>query len=336
MREGKIGLWVQCALQEPLGERDLGLVWYKTVLVLCVVLILPTTVGANIGKVISAKPGAQVTRAGAAQPLRSGMEVASGDAITTDRNGVVQLVFVDETKIAIGPNSHMVLDVTMLRGNRKAKNFAVQALGGSFRFISGKSRKRAYSVKTPSATMAVRGTTFDMWVASGQQSAMLVLQGTVQMCGLQGSCRSTGRQCSLYATSSGGSVGRPVDQAQYDKALQLGFPFVQSQAGLLPPLQIEIDGCERESAPVFRVKANRAEPVRTRPARAEVRDSVRSSPTARPEPEPPAEVDPPTEEREPEREEPEPEEPERGEPEREETERGEAETENPEQRKRTE
>lgn len=278
---------------------------------------MPAQALANIGTVISAKQGAQIIRAGNTQPVISGMDVESGDTISTDHSGLVQIVFVDETKIAVGPNAHMVLDVTMLRGNRKAKSFAVQALGGSFRFISGKSRKRAYSIKTPTATMAVRGTTFDMWVVSQTQSAMLVLHGTVQMCSAQGSCRSTGRVCSMYATSGGGAVGRPADQAQYDQALKSGFPFVQSQEGLLPPLQVRVEGCSGEGAPVQQAKVDRADIRRTAPQPRPVSVAAPPTPPSQPAPEP--EVEPePEQEPEPEEPEPEPEKPEPDEPDREE------------------
>ncbi|NOE35669.1 FecR domain-containing protein [Ruegeria sp. HKCCD7318] len=317
---------------------------------------MPLQAVANIGKVISAKQGAQLVREGKTQPVVSGMDVESGDAITTDQTGLIQIVFVDDTKIAIGPNARMVLDVSLLRGNRKAKSFAVQALGGSFRFISGKSRKRAYSITTPSATMAVRGTTFDMWVVSEQQSAMLVLEGTVRMCGVQGTCRSSGRQCSMYATSGSGAVGRPASQAQYEQALQSGFPFIQSQEGLLPPLQVRVEGCAGEAAPIRRVKPNRAEPRDAPPQRRERTDTVDATPASSPstsgqsEPERPEPRDAPPQRRErtdtvdatpasspstsgqsePERPEPEQEEPEREEPEREEPEREEIDHEEPE------
>nr|WP_253284496.1 MULTISPECIES: FecR domain-containing protein [unclassified Ruegeria] len=305
--------------------------WLKIVLVLCLVVTMPLQAVANIGKVISAKQGAQLVREGKAQPVVSGMDVESGDAITTDQTGLIQIVFVDDTKIAIGPNARMVLDVSLLRGNRKAKSFAVQALGGSFRFISGKSRKRAYSITTPSATMAVRGTTFDMWVVSEQQSAMLVLEGTVRMCGVQGTCRSSGRQCSMYATSGSGAVGRPASQAQYEQALQSGFPFIQSQEGLLPPLQVRVEGCAGEAAPIRRVKPNRAEPRDAPPQRRERTDTVDATPASSPSTSGQSEPErPEPQQEEPEREEPEQEEPEREEPEQEEPEREEPEREEPE------
>lgn len=237
----------------------MGLAWLKLLFVIIVLAASPAPVIASIGKVLSVKQGAEVVRAGKKIRLREGMEVVSGDTISTNKTGVVQLLFVDETKIAVGPNARMILDVSMLRGNRKAKNFTVQALGGSFRFISGKSRKRAYSIKTPTATMAVRGTTFDLWIPTQQQSAMLVLEGTVQMCGRNGSCRSASRQCSMFATNPGGQVGRPADREQYDKALKGGFPFVQSQQTLLPPFQFRAEGCAEQTASLPRVEQGRSQ-----------------------------------------------------------------------------
>ncbi len=270
------------------GGRKLGLTWLKSLFIICCLLLLPSQALANIGKVIGVKQGAEITRSGKSQPVRAGMEVVSGDSISTNGTGLVQLVFVDETKIAIGPNARMKLDVTMLRSNRKAKNFAVQALGGSFRFISGKSRKRAYSIQTPTATMAVRGTTFDMWVVSEMQSAMLVLEGTVRMCGARGSCRTTGRQCSMFATSQQGNIGRPVDQEHYELALKSGFPFIQSQAGLKPPLQVDFAGCAAESVPIPIEKAEAPPPTRATPQKVAFQAEPPSEPPSEPPNEPPS------------------------------------------------
>ncbi|MDX1743202.1 MAG: FecR domain-containing protein [Ruegeria sp.] len=249
--------------------------WLKAIVVVCCILLLPSPVAANIGKVIGVEQGAQLTRAGKSQPLRAGMTVASGDSISTDGSGLVQLIFDDETKIAIGPNARMQLDVTMLRGNRKAKNFAIQALGGSFRFISGKSKKRAYSIQTPTATMAVRGTTFDLWVVPGTQSAMMVLQGRVEMCGQSGNCLETGRKCSLLATTQNGNIGRPVDEESYEQAVNNGFPFVQSQQQLQVPLQVDVSGCGRDAVPPLQ---QRSETRASDPERGEVKSAAASAP----------------------------------------------------------
>ncbi len=278
--------------------------------------LLPVPSLAEIGKVVSVKQRATVSRGGSAQVLRDGMIVQSGDVISTDSSGIVQLVFVDETKIAIGPNAKMALNVSMLRGNRKARSFAVQALGGSFRFVSGKSRKRAYSVTTPTATMAVRGTVFDVWVAPSTQSAMVVLRGRVQMCAGRGACRSTGRTCSMFATTRDARVGRPADRQQFERALDLGFPFVRSQADLLPDLRVDVEGCARTALLIPYEKPDAVEPRQERVERAAVRSASETPPAAdppapepdRPEPTPPdtARPDPPAPDPDPPAAEPEP------------------------------
>ena len=206
-------------------------------------------VEAAIGEVVGVQQGARVTSQGKTQVVRLGMEVNSGDAITTDASGVVQVVFSDETKIAVGPNARMVLDVSMMRGNQTAKNFAVKALGGSFRFISGKSKRSAYSIQTPTATMAVRGTIFDLWVLDQRQSSMVILKGTVRMCGSRGSCSLVRGQCKMAATSPNGRIGRPADHLQAARALRSGFPFLMSQSVLADPFRVEVGGCSNLTEP---------------------------------------------------------------------------------------
>ncbi|TMV10400.1 iron dicitrate transport regulator FecR [Ruegeria sediminis] len=189
------------------------------------------------------------------------MAVNSGDAITTDGSGVVQIIFSDETKIAVGPNARMVLDVTMMRGNQAAKNFAVKALGGSFRFISGKSKKSAYSIETPTATMGVRGTIFDFWVLGQRQSSLVILEGTVRMCGQRGACSLVRGQCALVATSPRGQIGRPVDNTQAARALRAGFPFIMSQTVLSEPFRADVGGCASLMEPPTQFEEQIKQPI---------------------------------------------------------------------------
>ncbi|WP_157770174.1 FecR domain-containing protein [Ruegeria marisrubri] len=241
------------------------------------------------------------------------MEVNSGDAITTDASGVVQVIFSDETKIAVGPNARMVLDVSMMRGNQTAKNFAVKALGGSFRFISGKSRRPVYKIQTPTATMGVRGTVFDLWVLDQRQSSMVILEGSVRMCSSRGFCSLVRGQCKMAATSPNGRVGRPADHLQAARALRSGFPFLMSQSALTDPFRVEVGGCSnlteppsqfetviQQPVPKIAVPKPQALPIATPPApqppapQPPAREPPAPEPPAQqpPEPEPPA-VQPP-------------------------------------------
>ncbi len=259
--------------------------WLKFLLVFWLVLALPAPVVAAIGKVVSVQQGAKVTTGGATRELRSGMAISSGDSIATDGNGVVQLIFFDDTKIAVGPNAQMVIDVTMLRGNRRAKNFAVQTLGGSFRFISGKSRKSSYTIKSPTSTMGVRGTALDIWVLDDRQSSVVVLDGEVRMCGLNGRCTNVSGQCSLVATSPRGGIGRPVNDWQAYKAVKNGFPFIVSQKHLTDPFRLASASCDELLYPPTRLEIKPAVPTKA---------MTFAPPSVKPAPVPPSELEPPT------------------------------------------
>jgi hypothetical protein len=105
-----------------------------------------------------------LTAAGQQRVLLDGAPVAMGDLVQTGPRGQAQLQFEDDTRIVIGPNSNLVTESALFRADGTAERLAINALRGSFRFISGQSASTAYSIRTPTATLAVRGTTFDFTV----------------------------------------------------------------------------------------------------------------------------------------------------------------------------
>src|SRR5690606_39715531 len=74
-----------------------------------------------------------------------GSDVSVGERIVTGPSGRVQLLFQDQTRIVVGPRSTLVIESYLLNGNQ-TNRFAVDALAGTFRFISGNSPKSAYSI----------------------------------------------------------------------------------------------------------------------------------------------------------------------------------------------
>lgn len=121
------------------------------------------------------------------RPLTKGTTVFLGDRVMTDSEGTAQLLFKDGTRMVVGPNSELMLDAFVFRSAAAENQFAVRALGGAFRFISGNSPKDAYLIHTPSATMGVRGTKFDISVAPDETSVLLY-EGTAAVCGNNAGC----------------------------------------------------------------------------------------------------------------------------------------------------
>src|SRR5690606_18549600 len=122
---------------------------------------------AGEGTAVGVNPDATAQARSAERVLVVGSEVSVGERIVTGPSGRVQLLFQDQTRIVVGPRSTLVIESYLLNGNQ-TNRFAVDALAGTFRFISGNSPKSAYSIDTPTASIAVRGTKFDVTVGSGQ------------------------------------------------------------------------------------------------------------------------------------------------------------------------
>ncbi len=98
---------------------------------------------------IDAKTGKKV--------LEKANPIFSGDRITTDAIGNAQIKFRDNTKLVVGPNSALVIDAFVFDKNDTARKVSISAIKGAFRFISGKSPKDVYTIKTPTATIGIRG-----------------------------------------------------------------------------------------------------------------------------------------------------------------------------------
>lgn len=69
-----------------------------------------------------------------------------------------QLMFNDGTKLAVGENSTLVVEKYLMAGGSTAQNLSVDALRGTFRFITRHSAKSAYRINAASSTIGIRVT----------------------------------------------------------------------------------------------------------------------------------------------------------------------------------
>jgi len=143
--------------------------------------------GEQIGEALAVIDQATATGTAGEQTLRVGMQLASGDRIKTDGIGQAQLLFKDGTRLVVGPNSELELDEFVFRAEAAENKFVVNAFNGAFRFITGGAEKDAYLIRTPSATIGVRGTIFDFAVDAGETN-LLLLHGGATVCGETGEC----------------------------------------------------------------------------------------------------------------------------------------------------
>ena len=114
--------------------------------------------------------------------LATGGSVFRDETIRTGRASSAKLVFLDQTNLAIGPTSRVVLDRFVFAGAASAQAVTVNLARGAFRFTTGVLDKRAYTINTPVATIGVRGTVLDIRSLIRLARITLVDNGAALIC----------------------------------------------------------------------------------------------------------------------------------------------------------
>ena len=111
------------------------------------------------------------------------------EIIETDSNSSTQFLFLDETILTIGPESRLVLDEMVYNANASKGKVIITAAKGLFTFVSGSLVSESYLIRTPTSTIGVRGTKFDLFVSRNGSSTVILRSGAVDVKNLTGSIR---------------------------------------------------------------------------------------------------------------------------------------------------
>lgn len=91
-------------------------------------------------------------------------------------NGRVRITFVDKTTVNVTEQSRLVIDDFVYSGNPSTSKMALRFASGTVRFATGTGVKKSnISLRTPSATIAVRGTDFTSTVDDLGRSLIVLL-----------------------------------------------------------------------------------------------------------------------------------------------------------------
>lgn len=187
-----------------------------------------------LGTAVAVRPsviglmGAEQTR------IVDGSDLYQGERIVTSAHAQVQIVFSDDTHMVVGPDSQLVIETYLLRNDKSVGKFAVKALGGTFRFITGNSAKPAYSIETPTGTIGVRGTQFDFTIDKQTGRTSIVLyQGETILCSNNGQCATQSLRCSVAEIGGDYDLQLIRDEADRLAALKSRFRYARSQGELL-------------------------------------------------------------------------------------------------------
>lgn len=134
---------------------------------------------AGIGVVSDTKGSAcAIERAKKSLPGDKGAAVESMDTYVTG-SCVSNITFKDDTKVKITENSRLLIDDFVFDPKKSdAGKLALKVSLGTVRYASGqiaKNNPQQVNIKTPSATIAVRGTDFNMTVDEAGQSLVILV-----------------------------------------------------------------------------------------------------------------------------------------------------------------
>jgi hypothetical protein len=197
------------------------------------------------GSTVSVTPAANAAGPGGTRVLAAPGDIFQGDVITTGSEGEAQILFRDDSRFVVGPNSQVTIDEFVFSPDGTAQDVALTSLKGTFRFIGGASRSDAYSIRTPTMTIGIRGTALD-WAVANLETTVLWQEGSGRLCVVPeqappGTTAAT--ECIDVATGDM-AVAAPgggfADVSAADRALRIDrlLPYAELQTGLLPGFQI--------------------------------------------------------------------------------------------------
>lgn len=143
----------------------------KMILALASVSLMLLTQAAEAsvaGRVQFVHGNVKVTTAGVTRVLKKGDRVSEGDFISTAMSSSAQIKMLDGGFVAIRPNTQMKFEQFVFNGKQDGSERSFfSLLKGGFRAVTGligSRNKRNYRIKTPSATIGIRGTDHESYV----------------------------------------------------------------------------------------------------------------------------------------------------------------------------
>jgi hypothetical protein len=100
-------------------------------------------------------------------PLRIGSRLMPGDILETGDDGAMGLVFDDDTRLSMGPESKLEIEAFVFDPARSDFSFIVRMFKGTAVYVSGiiaKLSSKATKFITPTASIGIRGTRFAVHV----------------------------------------------------------------------------------------------------------------------------------------------------------------------------
>ena len=139
--------------------------------------------------------------------MNAGEKLIYNQKVRTGRNSGTTLEFNDQTRMTIGERAEMLLDDLVYDPNSKNMKGIVQLTRGVMRFASSNIAEVDLRVRTPGATIGIRGTAFDI-LADPRKTEVSVIVGRIQVSSQFGSQEVGAGQTFAVESRSGAKFAR--------------------------------------------------------------------------------------------------------------------------------
>lgn len=157
--------------------------------------------------------------------IRVGSGVSQNEVVSTGSGSSTQLLFQDETSLTIGPSSRVTLDRFVYNPATRSGDVVVNVARGTFRFVSGSAKPGGYTIKTPAASIGLRGTVVEGYVNAAGELLLVIVEGSVIATTADGT--SVVVSAGQYITvSSGGAVTGPETWTGRTLDIESGQQFI--------------------------------------------------------------------------------------------------------------
>ena len=161
--------------------------------------------------------------------LAKGDPVRQDELIEVGDDGLGEIRLHDDTELALGPGARLKLDQFVYDPDISGGAIVLNLARGAFRFITGIAAKPAYVIRTPTASVTVRGTIFDVYVQASGVAWLLLLEGAIEACSESDQCKQLDEPGKLMRITPDGVVSDPARWADLptgDLPFETAFPFI--------------------------------------------------------------------------------------------------------------
>src|SRR5271165_3212022 len=249
-------------------KKDLAQLIEKHCLLLALTLSFTCAAHADapdVGKTVAVKNEVVLENTENKIALEKGAVVHQDEVIITGDEASAEVELLDQTKLAVGANARIVLDKFVYDAGASPGSISVNLSKGAFRFITGIAPKASYEIKTPTASLGVRGTIFDVYVAENGETAVLLHEGGVDVCNTSRSCQSLDKVGSILHVGIAGAFSTLL---RWDGSIMSGigvtraFPFVGRRLAIDPIRRLSPNALIRGTGSITRTITEPARSIR--------------------------------------------------------------------------